>query len=227
VAVGLTAAFLIVDLAFFGANIIKIPAGGWVPLVAGIMVFAVMTTWRRGRGLLTATLRRGELPIERFIGSIATHPQQRVPGTAVYLFPDPGATPPALLANLRHNGVLHETVIIVAVKTADVPHVPQARRATLHHHGEGFHEVMLQFGFMDAPDVPTALANIVTGEFGFDPTDATFVLGRETVVSSGSRGMAPWRRHLFAAVHRNAASAVEHFQLPRTQVIEIGTQIEI
>ncbi len=226
-AIGATVVFLIVDLAFFSANLIKIPAGGWVPLVGGIAVFAVMITWRRGRGLLAATLRRGELSIERFIGSIAVHPQLRVPGTAVYLFPDPGATPPALLANLRHNGVLHETVMIVAVNTADVPHVPQARRAAVHHHGEGFHEVTLQFGFMDVPNVPAALANIVTGEFGFDPTDATYVLGKETVISSAGRAMAPWQNHLFALVHRNASSAVEHFQLPMEQVIEVGTQLEI
>jgi KUP system potassium uptake protein len=227
VAIGLTAVFLAVDLAFFSANVLKIPAGGWVPLVIGLAVFTVMTTWRRGRDLLTAALRRGELPIERFIASITTHPQRRVPGTAVYLFPDPGATPPALLANLRHNEILHETVVIVAVRTARTPHVRRAQRAAVHPHGGGFFEIVLHFGFMDTPDVPSALTNIVTHDFGFDPTDATYILGEETVIPSPRPGMARWRDHLFALMHRNATSAVEHFQLPRDQVIEIGTQIEI
>lgn len=226
-AVGLTAVFLAVDLAFFSANIIKIPAGGWFPLVAGLLVFTVMTTWRTGRRLLTEAQRRGELPIERFIGSITIHPQRRVPGTAVYLFPDPGATPPALLTNLRHNEVLHETVAIVTVKTAPIPHVRRARRAAVHDHGQGFHEIVLHFGFMDSPNVPEALANIVSAEFGFDPTDATYVLGKETVIASPRPGMARWRDHLFALMHRNASRAADHFQLPLDQVIEIGVQVEI
>ena len=130
-----------------------------------------------GRRRLTAALKRGELPIERFIGSITLHPQLRVPGTAVYLFPDPGITPPALLANLRHNEVLHETVVLVAVQTSSVPRVPQVRRSTVHDLGEGFVQVVLHFGFMDEPDIPKALANIVDPEFGFDPDESPFLSG--------------------------------------------------
>ena len=227
IALSVTAAFLIVDLAFFSANVVKIPAGGWFPLVAGAFVFTIMTTWRTGRRLLTTRLRRGDLPIERFIGSITDHPQPRVPGTAVYLFPDPGATPPALLTNLRHNEVLHETIAIVAVKIATIPNVPQARRAAVYDHGLGFHEIALHFGFMESPNVPEALTNIVSPEFGFDPTDATYVLGKETVIAGTRPGMARWRDRLFAILHRNASNAVEHFKLPPAQVIEIGTQVEI
>jgi KUP system potassium uptake protein len=222
----LTAAFLVVDLAFFAANIVKVPAGGWFPLVVGAAIFTAMTTWKNGRRRLTARLRRGELPIERFIGSIAAHPQLRVPGTAVYLFPDPGVTPPALLANLRHNEIIHETVVLVAVQTSSVPRVRQARRATVHHLGDGFSQVVLHFGFMDEPDVPRALANIVDPEFGFDPSDATYLVGRETIITTG-RGIARARAALYALMHRNSSSAVHYFSLPPGQVIEIGTQVSL
>jgi KUP system potassium uptake protein len=226
VAGSLTALFLIVDLAFFSANIVKVPAGGWFPLAVGLVLFLIMTTWKTGRRRLTAALKRGELPIERFIGSITTHPQVRVPGTAVYLFPDPGVTPPALLANLRHNEVLHETVVLVAVQTSSVPRVPQVKRATVHDLGEGFVQVVLHFGFMDAPDVPKALANIVDPEFGFDPDDATFFVGRETIINR-SGGLGHARAGLFALMHRNASSPVQYFSLPPAQVIEIGKQIAL
>jgi KUP system potassium uptake protein len=222
----LTALFLIVDVSFFSANIIKIPAGGWFPLVVGALVFTIMTTWKSGRRQLAATLKRGELPIERFIGSIATHPQLRVPGTAVYLFPDPGVTPPALLANLRHNEVLHETIVLVSVQTSAVPRVPQVRRATVHDLGEGFAQVVLHFGFMDEPDVPRALVNIVDPEFGFDPEDATYFVGRETIINT-SRGIERWRAGLYALMHRNASSAIQYFRLPPEGVIEIGKQVTL
>jgi KUP system potassium uptake protein len=185
-----------------------------------------MTTWKAGRRRLTAALKRGELPIERFIGSITLHPQLRVPGTAVYLFPDPGVTPPALLANLRHNEVLHETVVLVSVQTSSVPRVPQVRRATVHDLGEGFAQVVLHFGFMDEPDVPRALVNIVDPEFGFDPEDATYFVGRETIINR-SRGIGRARAALYAAMHRNSSSALQYFSLPPGQVIEIGKQVAL
>jgi KUP system potassium uptake protein len=224
--VSLTTLFLVIDLAFFAANIVKIPAGGWFPLVVGAMVFTVMTTWKMGRRKMTAVLKRGDLPIERFIGSISSHPQLRVPGTAAYLFPDPGVTPPALLANLRHNEVLHETVVLVAVQTSSVPRVPQVRRATVHDLGEGFVQVVLHFGFMDEPDVPRALADIVDPEFGFDPEDATYFLGRESIIVGGGR-TERLRTGLYALMHRNASSAVQYFRLPPEQVIEIGKQVAL
>ncbi|HVR78177.1 MAG TPA: potassium transporter Kup [Acidimicrobiia bacterium] len=226
VSVSLTALFLVVDVSFFAANIVKVPAGGWFPLVVGGVMFFVMTTWKLGRTRMTAALKRGDLPIERFIGSITTHPQLRVPGTAAYLFPDPGVTPPALLANLRHNEVLHETVVLVSVQTSNVPRVPQVRRATVHELGEGFVQVVLHFGFMDEPDVPRALSNIVDPEFGFDSEDAAYFLGRETIITKG-RGIGRWRAALFALMHRNSSSAVQYFSLPPEQVIEIGRQVAL
>jgi KUP system potassium uptake protein len=226
VSVSVTALFLVVDVSFFAANIVKVPAGGWFPLVVGGLLFFVMTTWKLGRSRMTAALKRGDLPIERFIGSITTHPQLRVPGTAAYLFPDPGVTPPALLANLRHNEVLHETVVLVSVQTSNVPRVPQVRRATVHELGEGFVQVVLHFGFMDEPDVPRALSNIVDPEFGFDSEDAAYFLGRETIITKG-RGIGRLRAALFALMHRNSSSAVQYFSLPPEQVIEIGRQVAL
>ena len=221
----LTTVFLMVDLAFFSANIIKVPQGGWFPLAVGLAVLLVMLTWRTGRQRLTARTRSGELDTERFIGSLTEHPQRRVPGTAVYLFSNLGATPPPLLANLRHNEVLHETVLIVTVQWTTAPRVPRARRVTVHELGEGFHQVLLQYGFMETPDIPAALADFVTADFGFDPEDAVYVVGHETIIPRPGRSILALRDHLFALMHRNAASPVRFFGLPPEKVIEVGTQV--
>ena len=184
-----------------------------------------MLSWFVGRRRLIAKMGRGNLPIERFIGSIANHPQRRVEGTGVYLFPEPGVTPPALLANLRNNGVLHETILLVSVQTAPAPRVHRAARATVHPLGEGFFQVVLKFGFIEGVDVPDALSGIGLAEFGFDPTDAVYILGKETVVISGG-----WRRmpmRLFAAMHRNAVDAARYFRLPVRDVLEVGIQVEL
>lgn len=218
--------FLVVDLGFFGANILKIPAGGWVPLVLGLLVFAVMTTWRTGQRLVRNAIRT-ELPIERFIGSITEHPQQRVAGTAIYMYSIAGATPPALLNNLRHNEILHDTIVIVTVQTARVPHIPRARRVTVHDHGSGFFEVYLRFGFTDDPDVPETLGSIVMTDFGIDPAEVVYFLGQETIIPTERPGMALWREHLFALMHRNRADVVTHFHLPVERVVELGMQVEV
>ncbi len=226
-ALTLTALFLVVDLAFFGANILKVPAGGWFPLAVGLAMFTVMTTWSHGRELVRARLLRRELPIERFIHSIDRHPQRRVPGTAVYLFAEPGVTPPALLANLRHHEVIHETVMVVAVQTTDEPRVAPAARAAVHDLGEGFHQIVLRYGFMEEPDVPGALAATVRRGFGFDAQDATYFLGKETILPTHRGGMAAWRERLYALLHRNATSAADYFRLPAERVFEVGVRLEI
>lgn len=227
VAGGLTALFAVVDLAFFGANVLKIPAGGWVPLLIGFVVFGLMATWRKGRQLVATAVHRAELPIEQFIESIVEHPQVRVPGTAVYMFPDVGATPPALLANLRHNEVIHDTVALVSVEIARRARVPQAQRAAVRTLGEGFVEIVLHFGFMERPNVPEALRNIVSHDFGFTAEETTYFLGRETVVSTRRPGMAQWRERLFSALQRNATSAVRFFGLPLDRVVEVGVAVAI
>ncbi|MFZ0014948.1 MAG: potassium transporter Kup [Acidimicrobiia bacterium] len=223
----LTAVFLVIDLAFFAANIIKVPEGGWFPLAVGLAVLLVMVTWKTGRDRLTTLVRSGELSVERFIGSIARHPQRRVPGTAVYMFSDLGATPPPLLANLRHNEVLHETVLVVTVEWTHSPRVQRARRATVHSLGEGFFQVLLRYGFIETPDVPAALANITRAEFGFDPDDAVYVIGNETVIPKEGRSLLAFRDRLFAVMHRNATSPIRFFGLPPERVIEVGTQVEM
>ncbi len=224
--VGVATAFLIVDLTFFGANITKIPSGGWFPLVVGLGGFAIMTTWALGRRIIRER-RLKQLPIERFIGSIVEHPQPRVPGTAVYMYPEPGMTPPSLLTNLKHHEVLHETVVLVAIVISKHPRVPQARRATRHDLGDGFYQVVLNYGFMDELDVPDALANIVDPEFGFDPTDATYFIGKETIMVTDLPSMAKWREHLFSMMYRNAAGAERFFLLPHDRVVEVGVQVPI
>jgi len=226
VAGSLTAVFLGLDLAFFAANIIKVPEGGWFPLAIGLAILLVMLTWKTGRARLTARMRAKELAPERFIGSLARHPQRRVPGTAVYLYSDLGATPPQLLANLRHNEVLHETVLLVTVQWTTAPRVPRAKRATLHELGEGFHQVLLQYGFTESPDVPRALADFTTAEFGFDPEDAVYVVGRENILPTEHRFWA-WRDRLFRLMHRNATNPVQFFGLPPGRVIEVGVQVEM
>jgi KUP system potassium uptake protein len=224
-ATSLMSLFLIVDMAFFAANIVKIPAGGWVPLVVGAVIFVVMVTWRRGRRDLSMEMRHGQVPVERFIASIAQHPQRRVPGTAVYLIREPGFVPPAMLSNLRHNEILHETVVLLTVRAANVAKVPQARRATVHDLGDEFYQVILDYGFMEEPDVPTALGSIVDREFGFDPSDSSYFIGRESVVVEPGTGLRAWRARLFGFLHRNSSSAAVQFGLPSDQVMEIGTQV--
>jgi KUP system potassium uptake protein len=226
-AVSLSAVFVAIDLLFFAANIIKVPDGGWFPLAVALAVLLVMVTWKTGRADLTRRIRSGELTTERFIGSIATHPQRRVPGTAVYLFSNLGATPPPLLANLRHNEVLHETILIVTVEWASVPRVHRAKRATVHELGEGFFQVLLRYGFMETPEVHSALANITTAEFGFDPDDAIYFIGNETVISGEGFSVRVLRDRFFALMHRNSASPVRFFGLPTERVIEVGIQVEM
>ncbi len=221
----ITAFFLVIDIAFFSANVLKVASGGWFPLAIGAAVTAAMLSWFVGRRRLITKMGRGNLSIERFIGSIASHPQRRVGGTGVYLFPEPGVTPPALLANLRQNGVLHETILLVAVQTAAAPRVQRAARATVHPLGEGFFQVVLKFGFMQRVDVPEALTAIGRADFGFDPSDAVYILGKETVVVPAS-----WRRahlRLFALMHRNAVDAARYFKLPPRDVLEVGVQVEL
>jgi KUP system potassium uptake protein len=223
----LTAVFIAVDLAFFGANIVKVIDGGWFPLAVGVLLLMVMLTWKSGRQRLTSRLHKGQLPIERFIGSIIDHPQSRVSGTAVYLTSELGSTPPQLLANLRNNDVIHETVLLVTVQWVTRPRIHRAERATVHELGEGFAQILLRYGFMENPDIPHALADITVAGFGFDPDDAFYVIGKETVIPSHGSLLMGLRDRLFAVMHRNATSVVGFFGLPTEKVIEVGVQVKL
>jgi KUP system potassium uptake protein len=221
------ASFLVVDLTFFGANITKVPAGGWFPLVIGVIGFVIMATWKRGRELMTARLRNAEFPAERFIQSIVESDQQRASGTGVYLHSQPGSTPPSLITNLRHHEVLHEKIVLVSIQISRHPRVQQARRSTVHDLGEGFYQVELLYGFMEQPDVPFDLKNIVSSGFGFSEQKATYFLGKETILATDLPGMAIWRERLFSVMHRNSSSAANFFNLPHDRVVEVGIQVAI
>ena len=218
---------LVIDLAFFGANVAKIPNGGWFPIVVGLVIITAMTTWRTGRRLLADRIRRGETPIEQFLADVAADGLPRVPGTAVYLFKGSGAAPPALITNTRHNHVLHERVVLLSVLTADQPYVGDGARGELSEYGNGVFQLTLHFGFMDEPDVEAALLKLSDDRLPVTVDSLTFFLGRETVISTSLPGMAGWRERLFAFQLRSAASAARFFRLPADRVVEVGSQVEI
>jgi KUP system potassium uptake protein len=219
--------FLLVDLAFFGATLFKIPDGGWFPLVVGAIVFTVLTTWRTGRHIVQERLLHGGLPLTAFLESLFHHPPVRTAGACAYLFATPGITPPALLANLRHTDALHEEVLVISVMTEKRPRLPAAKRADLIDLGHGFHEIVLHYGFMEVPDVPRALAERVVTDVGLDLSSISYFVSRESLRVTTKPGMARWREHLFALMSRNATSAANYFRLPLDQTIELGVAIEL
>jgi KUP system potassium uptake protein len=221
------APLLAIDLAFLIAQLVKIPKGGWFALVIGIVQFTLMATWRRGRTIIAHEIKRGETPVSAFVDSLPKAQWTRVPGIAVYLFKDAGATPPALLVNLKHNRALHERVVLLAIETADLAVVPGNERAEVEKVGPGVWQVKLTFGFTDIQDVPTALNSIHAAGLDFDPAEATYFLGRETVVSTPLKTLPGWQEQLFVMQNRTAASAARFFGLPSNQVFEVGTTIEI
>ncbi|THD37034.1 MAG: potassium transporter Kup [Sphingomonas sp.] len=218
--------FFLVDGAYLSANLTKIPDGGWFPLLVGLIVFTVLTTWAKGRQLMMARLREAAMPIKVFIQSAATS-ASRVPGTAVFMTSSPDGVPHALLHNLKHNKVLHERIILLTVKIADVPYHPVGERIYLDHLGHGFHRVVIKYGFMEEADVPAALALVTGCGDKFKMMDTSFFLARQTLLPSAKPGMALWREKLFAWMLRNAESAMEFFRLPTNRVVELGSQVEI
>ena len=224
----LTAMFLVVDLAFFGANIIKVPQGGWLPLALAAVVFVVMTTWKRGRGVLLERIQAEARPLEEFLQEILNAGVTRVPGTAVFMNGTASRTPAALRHNVEHNKVLHERVVFVTVKTQQVPYIRDDRRIEVEDFGSGLFRVKAYYGFMDEPDIPAALASAAArGCRLVDPDDTTYFLGRETIIASRGSGMGRWREKLFALISRNATTATAYFGIPPERVVELGEQIEI
>jgi KUP system potassium uptake protein len=219
--------FLLVDGLYFAANVPKIVQGGAFPVIAGLALFVLMTTWKRGKQLLVDRIDEGGLPLEIFISSIAVQPPHRVQGTAVFLTARPDAVPHALLHNLLHNQVLHEQVVLLTVVYEDIPRVPPNRRFEVDSYGEGFFRVILHFGFTDEPDVPQALKLCHLAELDFSPMRTTYFLSRETVIASKLEGMSRWREALFAFMLQNANGNLRFFNLPLNRVIELGTQVEM
>jgi KUP system potassium uptake protein len=230
---------LTVDLAFFGANLTKVPHGGWFPLVVAAMVFVLMATWKKGRRIVTAALREGTLPMDLFIKEMAKRPPVRVPGVAVFMTSDLSGAPPVLLHHLKHNKVLHEKVVLMSVATEEIPEVPAAERVHFEELGYGFYVVRASYGFMQSPNVPEILQSLASHGLTAKMAETTFYLGRETLIpiraSKAKRAalaakglwMAMWRKRIFTVMANNSRSATAFFGLPPNRVIELGAQVQI
>jgi KUP system potassium uptake protein len=235
----MAALFLIVDLAFFSANIVKIPAGGWFPILLAMVVFILMATWKRGRLIVTAVLREGSLPMDLFIKEMLKRPPVRVPGVAVFMTSDLAGAPPVLLHHLKHNKVLHEKVILMSLATKEIPQVPPERRIELCELGAGIFTVVGSYGFMESPNVPDIVHGLAAFGLHAKVNETTFYLGRETLlptraarakrVALSAKGlwMAMWRKRIFMVMSNNARSATAFFGLPPNRVIELGAQVQI
>lgn len=219
--------FVIIDLAFFGANIIKVAQGGWFPLLLAALVFVVMTTWKKGRRILNERIQTEAKPLEEFLQEMERRPPTRVPGTAIFMNGNASRTPPALLHNLEHNKVLHERVLFLTVKTKQIPFVAPEERVEVEPLGNGFHRLKVYYGFMEDPDIPKVLENLRMPGFTYVPQDTTYFLGRETIIASKRPGMALWREKIFSVISHNATSATAYFCIPPDRVVEMGEQIEI
>jgi KUP system potassium uptake protein len=228
IAVPVAAFFISIDLAFFGANMLKVAHGGWFPLLVSGVILFLMLTWRKGRRVLRSHLGDICLPLDSFLPGLNDQSIRRVPGTAVYMSGNHSGTPLALLHNLKHNKVLHEQVVLLTVRTADVPYLADARdRVSLERLEHGFWRVQVHFGFMERPDVPAALATIREHEPRFDRMRTTYFVGRETILATKKLGLSSWRGSLFAWMTRNAGDVTSYFCLPPNGVVELGARVEV
>ena len=219
--------FLIIDLAFFGANVLKIPDGGWVPLVIGLIIFVLMLTWKSGRTLLMKKIKSEAMEIAPFIEAVAAHPPPRVPGTAVFLTPNPEGVPHAMLHNLKHNKVLHEKVVILTVKFLDVPHTNLEERISVEAMLHEFYRITVRYGFKDEPDIPRDLALCEARGIYLDPMDTSYFIGKEILIASQTSEMAIWRKKIFIGMFRSAETITNQFKLPPNRVVELGSQVAI
>ncbi|HEX6218165.1 MAG TPA: potassium transporter Kup [Sphingomicrobium sp.] len=225
-AIPLLILFFAVDVAYFGANLLKVPQGGWFPLLVGAVAFTMLTTWAKGRKLMIDRMNEASLPMEIFIKSAASS-ATRVAGTAVFMTSSASGVPHALLHNLKHNKVLHERIMLLTVRIEDVPYVPAEKRVEMTDYGSGFYRIKARFGFMEEIDVPAVLSRLEGCGPECKMMDTSFFLARQTLITSSRPGMAVWREKLFAWMLRNAESAMEFFKLPTNRVVELGSQVEI
>jgi len=219
--------FLAVDLTYFSANVTKLGAGGWLPLVVGAAIFSALTTWKKGRAALGRHILASTLPLDLFLADVRDSKPTRVRGTAVFMTGNPDGAPPVLLHHFKHNKVLHEQVIMLSVMTEHVPEIDVSGRLTIKKREEGFWQVIARFGFMETPNVMEVLK--MCGEQGLKvgEADTSFYLGRETLLTTGRGELASWRKALFVFLSRNARPANAFFQIPPNRVVELGTQIEL
>ena len=221
--------FLIIDLGFFGSNALKILHGGWVPIIIGLAIFTLMTTWYQGRRIVLKILTRASLPIDMFLKSVAEHRPVRVPGTAVFMTSDPDGAPLVLLHHLKHNKVLHEQVVLLSVLNATVPEIPESERIQITPLKENFWRVKARYGFMETPNVPNILARSKDAGIKSEKLHTTYYLGRERLIPNphSKARLASWRKKLFVFMSRNSRSATEFFGIPSNRVVELGAQIEL
>ena len=219
--------FLTVDVALLSANAVKFLEGAWFPVALGLVAFTVMRTWHHGRDLVREHVNRDSLRIEHFIESMLLAPPARVSGTAVFMTPSNQYMPPALLHNLKHNKVLHERNVLLSVETLSVPRADEGERVGFSELGHGFYRLSLRFGYMENPDVPSALKNWRIPGPPFDPMDTTYFASRESLTATPGEGMALWRDKLFLLMSRNATPATEFFSIPGNRLVELGTQVVI
>jgi KUP system potassium uptake protein len=226
-AIPLLCLFLLFDLAFVCGNILKIAEGGWFTLLVAGIVMTLLITWKDGRSMLSRKLNEIRLPLEMFLEDVSRKKPYRVDGTAVFMTVSPSGTPPALLHQIKHNKVLHEKVILLSIKTSDIPSVPKKERITIDALGNGFYRIIAEYGFMESPNVPEIMK--LAGRKGLetDPAQTTYYLGRETLLTEGTSKMATWRKALFAFMSRNASNPTIFFGIPPNRVIELGAQIEL
>jgi len=223
--------FLAFDVTFLSANAVKIEHGAWVPLLVGVVLSAVMTTWKRGRQILQQQFSASKLPIENFLTDVARRAEQgrlpRAPGTAVVMTSQLGGTPPVLLHHFKHNQILHEKVVLLTLVTESIPEVAGRDRLEVRELGQGFWEVVAHYGFMETPNVPGMLAHCAARGLRIDANRASYFLGRETILTSGRSKLAQWRKLLFVYLSRNARPANAFFRIPPNRVIELGAQVEL
>ncbi|TPB55674.1 potassium transporter Kup [Burkholderia pseudomallei] len=220
--------FLVIDLGFFGANLLKVEQGGWLPLGIGALLFFLLMTWYKGRHIVKERTAADGIPLAPFLQGLLAHPPHRVSGTAIYLTGNDTLVPVSLLHNLKHNKVLHERTIFMTFVTRDIPYVKDHERVTVHDAGEGLYIVKAEYGFNETPDVKAVLEEVARQRgMTFELMDTSFFLARETVVPTHLPGMSIWRERVFAWMHQNAAKPTDFFAIPANRVVELGTKIEI
>jgi KUP system potassium uptake protein len=225
-AILLVGPFLIIDGAFFGANVLKIRDGGWVPITLAFFIFILMTTWNRGREIVQDLLRRGMLPIDLLLADLANRKTARVPGLAVFMTREPEGAPVVLLHHLKHNKVLHEQVVLLSILSEEVPEIPDAERITIQKLSQGFYRITARYGFMETTNVPGILARAREAGIDSKPLETTYYLGREQLIPTGTTPLWSWRKKLFVFMSRNSRSATAFYGIPPNRVVELGAQIE-
>lgn len=225
--VAATGFFLVIDVAYFSSNMLKLLHGGWFPLLLGAFLFTMMLTWKRGRELVFENLQKHAIPLEDFLASLFISPPVRVPGTAIFLRGESDGVPHAMLHNLSHNKVLHERVVFLTVVMQEVPYVPEANQVRIEVLGNECYQMNVTYGFKNVPDIPAALFLAQDQGLEFEMMETSFFIARQTVVANPLRGMALWREHIFVAMSRHARGAADYYQIPSNRVIELGTKVEI